>query len=391
MISITLPQAMQFILQKNYLAHQQAHSVPQIVKSIAGLPADSLTTPFLAARARLSDFKPDDLQTALEQPAGFLKSALMRSAPYVITAEHYPTYYAATARQRKKDFNAEFRLWGIADNAEIEKLGDMILTVVGAAPLSAEAIMTRLPVGAVKKYTHTSRGGRVTETTNVELALRWLGAQAQLYTANISSDWHSERLVFGHFADKYPDIDLADLPSEAEAQKELVHRYLAAFGPVTEADISFWTGFGKSETARATGVLARDIMLTMVQGSSGILLSLKSQVDTLKVVEPPAEPVISVLPADDPFITAHRASRARYFSDQKLQRRVFNSVGAAKPTILVNGQVVGLWSWEPNDESATLTWQLLTAVDAAVEALIEAEIEQVAAFVGAEVVRSESA
>ncbi|MCB0192653.1 MAG: AlkZ family DNA glycosylase [Anaerolineae bacterium] len=389
MISVTLPQAMQFVLQKNYLARKQVSSLPQMVEDVAGLPADPLTTPFLAARARLADFKPDDLHSALEEKMTLLSSPLMRSAPYIVNAEQYLSFYAATVRQRRKDFNAEFRLWGIEDNAEIERLGNLILSIMEDAPLSAEAIITRLPVGAVKKYAQTSRGGRVTETTNVELALRWLVAQAQLYSANSSSDWCSEALVYGHFGDKYPDRDLIDLLSEAEAQKDLVHRYLAAFGPATEADISFWTGFGKSETARATGTLSNEMMMTMVQGSAGMLLSLKSQADALRQVELPAEPVVNVLPADDPFMTAHRASRARYFSDQKLQRRIFNSAGAAKPTILVNGQVVGFWSWEPTDEPSTLTWQLLTKVDPVVVPLIEAEIEQVAEFVEAMAVRQE--
>lgn len=390
MISVTLAQARHFILQKNYLSTRQVSDLSQLVQDIVALPADPSTTSFLAIQARLANFSPDDLLTALERARLLLKNSLMRGAPFIIKADHYPTFYAATARQRNKDFNAEFRLWGIEHNADIEALGDLIVPMVSDMPLDIKTIMAQLPVGSVKRLTQTSRGGRVTETTNVVLALRWLVANGRLYAANRSTDWRSESPVYGLLNHWYPDLDLTAVPSEAEAQKTLVRRYLAAFGPATEADVSFWTGFGKSETARAIGALAGEMTMAMVQGSSGILLLLKSQIDALRSIDPPAEPVVNVLPADDPFVIAHRASRARYFSNQTLQRRVFNSAGAAKPTILVNGQIVGLWGWDQSAAQSTLTWQLLTEVDPAVITLIEAEIERVAEFVGAKTIREEN-
>lgn len=389
MISVPLPQATHFILNKNNLTARRPSTLPQLVEDIAGLPAASPTTPYLAARARLAAFAPELLRTALSQTGGLIKSPLMRTVPYIIKSEQYPTFHAATARQRNKDFNAEFRLWGIEHNEPIETLAETILAVLGDTPLSAEAVMARLPIGAVQKLSQTSRGGRVTETTNVALALRWLAANGQLYAANALPDWRSESPVYAPLRYGYPDLDLATAPGEAEAQKVVVRHYLAAFGPATEADISFWTGFGKSETARATGALSGETTLTMVQGIPGMLLALKDQADALKSVEPPAEPVVNVLPANDPLVTAHRASRARYFGDPSLQRRVFSGSGAAKPTILVNGQVVGLWAWQRNDEAESLTWQLLTEVDPAVVPLIEAEVEQMAGFVGGAVVRQE--
>ena len=124
-------------------------------------------------------------------------------------------------------------------------------------------------------------------------------------------------------------------------------------------------------------------MLTMVQGIPGMLLSLKNQADTLRGAQPATASVINVLPADDPFVTAHRASRSRYFSDsdQKLQRRVFNSTGAAKPTILLNGQIVGVWQWQAEAGQEALTWQLLVAVEPEGQSLIEAAVNRVAAFI----------
>jgi hypothetical protein len=231
-----------------------------------------------------------------------------------------------------------------------------------------------------------SRGGRVSTTSNVALILRWLVAKGMLSAspaeikdlpgfANLAGP--TKEFLYAPLTAWYPELDLSTAPSEAEAQAALAHAYLAAFGPASEADISFWTGFGKSETARAVGALAAKTTLVLVVGIPGMLLLLKAQAEALQAAQPPAQPVINILPADDPFTTAHRASRSRYFSDQKLQRHIFSSTGAAEPVIAVNGQIVGTWAWA----GSQLTWRLLAEIDPALLPLIQTEIEHIGAFI----------
>jgi hypothetical protein len=90
------------------------------------------------------------------------------------------------------------------------------------------------------------------------------------------------------------------------------------------------------------------------------------------------------LPADDPFVIAHRASRARLIADPRLQRQVFNNAGQARPTILVDGRIVGVWSWEDEADQNSLYWQLITEVDTAHLPLIEARLTEFSACFGPE-------
>jgi|GEM_PF-2213719 len=381
MIRTTLSQANNFVLQKNYLAAEKAPSITELVEQLAGLPAEPSSTPYLSACVRLTDFTPNQLLIELNQTRSLIKGSFMRSTPYIVNTNRYIVWHAATARQRKHDFNAEFRLWGIETNDEIERLGQSILSIFGDQPLTSEVITGRLPKDLVQELTQTSRGGRVTKTNNMALTLRWLVSKGVLGVSNDSADWRVENPIYARLNHWYPDLDLSSAPGEADAQKTLVRAYLAAFGPATEADISFWTGFGKSETARAIAALSSETTLTMVEGIPGMLLTLKSQADILQATEIPVGPVINILPADDPLITAHRASRVLYMADQKLQRQIFSSSGAAKPTILVDGQVVGLWDWHTESGRDEITWQLLTKVDSEIVALIQAEMERIAVFI----------
>jgi hypothetical protein len=129
--------------------------------------------------------------------------------------------------------------------------------------MTVEAIARQLSPERVQELTQTSRGGRITKITNVALALQWLAARGLLYASNSSSNWRVEQTGYARLSHWYPGLDLAAAPGEAEAQKILVRSYLAAFGPATEADISFWTGLGKSETARAVNALSSETTLTM--------------------------------------------------------------------------------------------------------------------------------
>lgn len=390
MIRTTQARAAHFILQKNHLTTPKAPEVNQLVKKIVGLPGEPAFLPFLAAHARLAHFNPPDLMTALFQNRTLIKSALMRSASYVVMAEDFVTWLTATTRQHNQNFNSEFRLWGL-DPGEVTTLERAILNNPGGWPATAEMIAGRLPQHLVRELSQTSRGGRVSTTNTVALVLRWLVAKGVLgasqdkikkvtgFRAVYLSSLAEEKLIYAPLTHWYPNLDLTAAPGEAEAQAALVQAYLAAFGPASEADISFWTGFGKSETARAVGALTAKITLTMVEGLPGMLFLLKEQAETLQSTLPPAQPLVNILPADDPFTTAYRASRSRYFADQKLQRHVFSSAGLARPTIVVNGQIVGLWQW--SKETQQITWRLLAPVALSLLPLIQAELQHVAAFI----------
>ena len=72
--------------------------------------------------------------------------------------------------------------------------------------------------------------------------------------------------------------------------------------------------------------------------------------------------------------SAHRASLSRYFGDPKLQRLIFDRAGRSRPTILLNGQIVGFWEWRLEADQAIIDWRLLADLDSSGEGQIRAEL-----------------
>jgi hypothetical protein len=152
------------------------------------------------------------------------------------------------------------------------------------------------------------------------------------------------------------------------AQAALVERWLAAFGPGTEKDVRWWTGW----TARETRAALASIRHAEVDldGATGYVLA-----DDLDPTEPP-EPAAALLPTLDPTTMGWK-ERDWYLGPH--ERTLFDSAGNAGPTVWWQGRVVGGWSQRRDGEIA---FRLLEDVGADAVAAIEAEAERTASWIG---------
>jgi Winged helix DNA-binding domain len=131
---------------------------------------------------------------------------------------------------------------------------------------------------------------------------------------------------------------MPDLPV-AEAQAELVRRWLSRFGPGTEEDIRWWTGW----TVRAvrTALAAVDAVEVDLGGHTGYLLP-----DDLEPTPAP-EPWVALLPSLDATTMGWKL-RDWYLGGHK--DALFDLSGNAGPTIWVDGRIVGGWAIHPEGD-----------------------------------------
>ena len=154
----------------------------------------------------------------------------------------------------------------------------------------------------------------------------------------------------------------------AGAQAELLRCWLHAFGPATELDIRWWTGWTAREARAALAATPHHVV--ELEGSTGYVLA-----DDLEPAEPVA-PSAALLPTLDPTTMGWK-ERDWYLGPHA--DVLFDRNGNAGPTAWWDGRVVGGWAQRANGE---LVLRLLEDVGREAVRAIEAEAERLAAWLG---------
>jgi winged helix DNA-binding protein len=153
------------------------------------------------------------------------------------------------------------------------------------------------------------------------------------------------------------DAPLETLEPEA-ARAELASRWLAVYGPGTENDLKWWTGWTLAQTRAALAAIgAEEVDL---EGRLGFVA--RGDAD-----EPGVEPWVALLPALDSTIMGWK-ERDWYLGEHGPM--LFDRAGNAGPTIWSSGRVVGGWSIRKGGE---VTWRLLEDAGAETAAAVESE------------------
>jgi hypothetical protein len=161
------------------------------------------------------------------------------------------------------------------------------------------------------------------------------------------------------------EIEVVDA---ATAQAELLRRWLAAFGPATETDLRWWTGWTAREARAALAAVPHDVV--ELDGSPGFVLA-----GDLEPAESP-DPWAALLPTLDPTTMGWK-ERDWYLGPYA--PLLFDSNGNAGPTVWWNGRVVGGWSQRRDGE---IVFKLLEDVGADAVRAVESEAARVREWLG---------
>jgi hypothetical protein len=168
--------------------------------------------------------------------------------------------------------------------------------------------------------------------------------------------------------DRWIEGGLEPWPAE-RAQAELVRRWLRAFGPGTQRDLQWWTGWTVARTKAALrAVHAVEVQLD--DGARAWVLP-----DDLDATPDPG-PWVALLPALDVSIMGWK-ERTWYLGD--LAPQLFDTAGNAGPTAWVDGRVVGLWAQRSNLD---VGYRLLVDVGREARLALDAEAAALTAWLG---------
>ncbi|MEN3613159.1 winged helix DNA-binding domain-containing protein [Plantactinospora sp. ZYX-F-223] len=337
-------------LHRQLLLRRVELPVVPAVERLLGLNAQSPNPPYLALWSRLRGFTVAELTRAIEDRT-LVRSTLMRATQHLLSVPDFrlvrPALAALLRRVQRNAFGS--RTVGL----------DLDALAAQARRLLADGqVMTRPELGR-----RLARHWPEFEPNALGWTVQYL--EPLLHPAP-SGTWNT------YGATPFARADWTGVAAEptAEGLRELVRRYLAAFGPATVADARAWSGVAGLREVFA-GLRPE---LRVYADESG-----RELFDLPDAPLPPAElpAPVRLLPEFDAPLLAY-ADRSRMMTDP-VRRQV--CVGAAvAPTVLVDGTVAAMWSVSRADGAAVLTVRPLRRLTPAECAEVAAEADRLLGF-----------
>ncbi len=328
---LTARQLNRATLDRQLLLRRERLTVPDAVRRITALQAQEPASPYLALWSRLEAFDAAELDAAYASGA-IVKASLMRITLHAVHAADYPVYHAAMVRTLRQ-----------------ARLGDPRFTRGGLSIPEADALLPEVLAFLDEPRTRVEAeawlDGRLPDGAS-HPAFWAMRTYAPFHHAPVGGPWS-----FG------PKAAFTAAPGTLPAEEReasitsLARRYLAGFGPASAADLSQFTLLQRGVARDALAALGNEVVLH--EGPDGSPLYDVAGA-AIPADDTPAPP--RLLPMWDSTLLAY-ADRSRVIPPD-YRKHVTRMNGDVLPTLLVDGEVAGVWRTVEGGIEATAFHQL---------------------------------
>jgi hypothetical protein len=318
---------------------QRVSTVLDATRGVVCLHASDPATVHSSVRARVTDATVELVDRALYEDREVVRMLAMRRTLFVVPVDEASMIHAAAsldvARRERRRTEQLVALLGVGDPARW--IRDAEQAALEALEARGEATARELAedVPALREQTRISIGKPYEAKLGMAgRILLQMAVDGRIVRGRPRGSWISSQYRWAPI-ERWLGHDLEPVPVD-EARAWLVRRWLARFGPGTEADVRWWTGWGARIVRKAFSD-ARAVTVDL-DGVDGFVLP-----DDLEATPPP-DPWVALLPSLDPT-TMGWQSREWYLGPHRPV--LFDSNGNAGPTIWVDGRIVGGWAVRP--------------------------------------------
>jgi hypothetical protein len=309
-------------LARQMLLERVEVSPVEAVGRLVGMQGQEPKHPYVGLWSRLAGFEETQLDQAIKGRE-VVRATLFRGTLHLVTAEDYLRFRTTVAPVLEAGLKV---LGDRGEGLEPAKVIKAARTLLKKEPLTftevRNALQEKFPAVNERALGFCTR--MMVPLVMYPTEARWSWPANARFTP--ADDW------------------LGSAVEQSAVPKELVVRYLEAFGPATPADFQTWSGLQKAKP------LFDELELEQFRDDNG-----KTVYDVPDAPRPdPDTPApVRFLPEFDNLLLAH-AKRERIIADEH-KPAVYTKNLRVKATYTVDGLVAGLWTAEKKRGVATLT------------------------------------
>lgn len=347
----------------------------EAARRVVALHATDPATVFMSVWARVAGVTRTDIEDHFYERRSIVRVMGMRRTWFAAPPETVTIIQAAAgrgvgARERKRIEKAVAERGLASDPARyLRQLEDATLEALERRGEALTAELAEDVPGMADKIVLGS-GRWATEVAMSTRIVLLLAMDGRIARARPRGTWLSSQFRWAALDRWMPGA--GPLPPPEQARSELVRLYLSRFGPATETDVVWWTGWNKRDTRAA--IDAAGTRPVGLDGAVGYMLADDPG------IEAGVEPWVALLPALDPTIMGWK-ERAWYLGPH--EPGLFDSAGNAGPTIWVGGRVVGVWG---QDGDGAVVCRLMERVESGAADLIAQKAAQLSEWVDRRVI-----
>jgi hypothetical protein len=354
---LTLRELNRATLARQLLLERAVLPVAASIERLVGLQAQQPRSPYVGLWTRLVDFQRDDLARPIAERA-VVKATLMRATLHLFTAADYLRLRPTLQPVLTHAFEAVLRQRGA--QPDIPRLVAAAREYIAAQPRTFAEISTMLA-----ELVPDGDPGAMRYAVRTHLPL---------VQVPVDGGWSYPGNPRFALADAWLDQPLPADGGE-DHLRELIFRYLAAFGPASVTDIQTWSGLAKLK------VVVDELKPDLVRYRDERGRELFDLPDMpLPAADTPAP--ARLLPEYDNLLLAHQ-NRTRVVADAH-RPRVFLPGLRVAATFLVDGFVGGTWTVERVKQAATLVVTPFEPLSKADRDALADEAERLVRFVEAD-------
>jgi hypothetical protein len=375
-------------LRKQHALDKKRPDFYKIAKAQLGLHSTDYWTPYLSVWARIGDYDAEAIFKSLNSGDRLLRLNAFRTTVHVVHIDNLSLVIHATKATFYKKIRQHPDIRQLSDQ-EIGPLMESVLATLEDGPKTMREIKKLVPENArqIRPLFHlAATSGKVVRAT---------ASHARSSTTSYAL---LEKWIEG--------FSLDDM-SEADAVSRVIHRYIDRFGPISINDLSWWLPTTKTRAKAAVEALGDDVVTVQAGGTPQLMTP--NDFDVATSLETLSEPVIWLLPYED-FLPKAFIDRSWYLSDEmkpyvfpKLREHYWppafrppppnmkvtgatNASGEIRPSIWINGELVGRWEFEKNGKEFRISYRIFQKVHAKYVNMISDRARELEDFVNTQLV-----